>query len=349
MKADTPDLIKFKDLQRLLGKPAYAITGVLEALWITTAKNAFMGDIGRHNNRQIANALEWDGDADELVAALVESGWLDKVDGDARLVIHDWYDNAAQYIVQKIHRKLGVTRDTLKEHDGHMHAREMWAHAVGLHMYSYATHSDARPPRARTLPIPSQPNPSPPSLSEPASTPVDAEWAEAAAELLKVGVGTAESVLLGCRRRDVQPIDVRRVLSHWRAKAPAWEVGGLVYRLANLRHGQDPADPNLWPPPSKAAKQSETTADRERVAAEAKRQRDEGEQRKREAAEHAKRLERDHGPATNKLDRAAMEAILNERMKNWRRLYHLPDSGKLSEGAIRHELLSHFDSQTVKA
>jgi hypothetical protein len=97
VKHSTPESIKFKKLQRRLGITRYATIGVLESLWIATIKNAPRGDIGRFDNETIAIECEWDGDADTLVSALVECGWLDR-SVQYRLIVHDWHDHAPYFV-----------------------------------------------------------------------------------------------------------------------------------------------------------------------------------------------------------------------------------------------------------
>lgn len=89
MKIGTTQTLKFKKLQRRLSLPLWQATGLLESLWKMAYRNAPAGDIGRLSNEDIATAIEWESDADELVAALVETGWLD-ADPVHRLLIHDW-------------------------------------------------------------------------------------------------------------------------------------------------------------------------------------------------------------------------------------------------------------------
>ena len=92
MKRETTRLPKFKRLKRLLQRPDYQVVGVLELLWELTAAFHEDGAIGRWSNDQIADSIEWDGDAGNLVMMLVAAGWLDEVeDPSARLVVHDWY------------------------------------------------------------------------------------------------------------------------------------------------------------------------------------------------------------------------------------------------------------------
>lgn len=97
MKASTPDLMKFKRLQRRLKVSTATLVGHLELLWLSTAKNAPEGDIGRFLNEDIAIACYWDGEPDEFVNALVDCGWLD-VDPKWRLLVHDWQEHAPTYV-----------------------------------------------------------------------------------------------------------------------------------------------------------------------------------------------------------------------------------------------------------
>lgn len=97
MKHQTPDSIKFKRLVRRLGIPAYQVIGILEALWITTQKNAPRGDIGKFDNEAIAIEIGWEKDPEDLIATLVDVGWLDECN-ENRLVVHDWEDNAPGWV-----------------------------------------------------------------------------------------------------------------------------------------------------------------------------------------------------------------------------------------------------------
>ena len=80
MKVGTHQKIKFQVLKRLLALRQYEVTGILECLWLLTATNAPRGDIGRFSNLELVVWIEWPGDPDRLVDALVQSGWLDHQD-----------------------------------------------------------------------------------------------------------------------------------------------------------------------------------------------------------------------------------------------------------------------------
>jgi len=103
MKSSTPDLIKFKRLQRRLGESKRGITGLLELLWIATAQNCPSGDIGKFSNEEIATMCDWEGDHDKLVTSLVDCGWLDNSPAH-RLVVHDWRDHAPNHVARNLAR-----------------------------------------------------------------------------------------------------------------------------------------------------------------------------------------------------------------------------------------------------
>jgi hypothetical protein len=84
---------KFADLQSELKLSKYAILGILEAVWHFCAKFTQEGNIGKYQNRQIAAWIGWDGEPDQLIIALVRTGWLDE-HPIYRLVVHDWASHA---------------------------------------------------------------------------------------------------------------------------------------------------------------------------------------------------------------------------------------------------------------
>lgn len=97
MKANTPELMKFKRLQRRLNDTRRGIVGLLESLWIGVAKNCPEGDVGRFTDEEIAIMVDWEGDPETLIEALVECRWLDRCDTH-RLVIHDWAEHCPTYV-----------------------------------------------------------------------------------------------------------------------------------------------------------------------------------------------------------------------------------------------------------
>lgn len=94
---------KTRRLATALGMPPCCALGVVEALWHVTAEQCPCGDIGRMTNRDIADEIFFDGDPDKLVAALVESGFIDECKRH-RLLIHDWKHHADQATKRKVGR-----------------------------------------------------------------------------------------------------------------------------------------------------------------------------------------------------------------------------------------------------
>lgn len=97
MKLGTTELPKFKRFKRRLKLSTWGAAGVLELLWNFTCRSAPAGNIGKHSNEDIALGIDWEDDADELVNALVECGWLDK-SAEHRLVVHDWDEHCPTWI-----------------------------------------------------------------------------------------------------------------------------------------------------------------------------------------------------------------------------------------------------------
>ena len=91
-KRGMPEHSKIRRLMRTLDIPKYSAVGLLECLWHLTAKEAPSGDIGKLDNEDIALQVDWRGDPDTLINALIQSRWLDQ-HPIARLLIHDWAEH----------------------------------------------------------------------------------------------------------------------------------------------------------------------------------------------------------------------------------------------------------------
>lgn len=89
---------KIRRLAAVLEIPWPQALGLAALLWRFTAKHAATGEIGRHDDEEIAAALEWPGDAGPLVAAFVRCRLLDPAPLPARLLTHDWPDHAPRYV-----------------------------------------------------------------------------------------------------------------------------------------------------------------------------------------------------------------------------------------------------------
>lgn len=110
MKSGTENLLKFKHLMRDLNLPEYATIGLLQTLWTKAHINCPRGNIGKFSNEDIAVILDWRGDADEMVTALVNRGWLDE-HPEHRLIIHDWAEHCENTTHSKLARALEFFAD----------------------------------------------------------------------------------------------------------------------------------------------------------------------------------------------------------------------------------------------
>ena len=104
MKAGSKDHIKIKRLKRALGISVCHAVGIIETLIQVAIQSADDGGIGRYSNEDLAIEIDWPGDADKLVAALLECGWVDP-DDELRLVIHDWVEHAPDFIKERLRKR----------------------------------------------------------------------------------------------------------------------------------------------------------------------------------------------------------------------------------------------------
>lgn len=156
MKHQTPTSLKFKKLARRLGLRVYEAVGVLEMLWIVTQREAPRGDVGKLDNEELAIELDWPGDADELVEALVATGWLD-VCPQHRLVVHGWAEHAPRYVHGIVARKGGFACPTPEQ------PREPTTVADCSWLLQSATNAAAVADCTAQQPNPTQPNPTQPN------------------------------------------------------------------------------------------------------------------------------------------------------------------------------------------
>lgn len=231
MKIATTEKLKFKKLQRRLGLPLWQATGLLETLWKATYRNAPEGDIGRLENEEIAAAIEWGGDADELIKALVETGWLD-ADPTHRLLVHDWEAECEQWL-----------HANFKRH-GKQFAKPTQVTAGSLppevtpQVTEQVTVQDT-PQRLPLLPSPTIPPP-PPSQQNAAG-----DWEGVEEVLFSHGVALAPKAVKAARDAGCNPMQVLNCIEFWRANQPKWKPGALYERITRLRPEQ--GFDQLWP------------------------------------------------------------------------------------------------------
>lgn len=110
LKRGAPEHPKTIDLARRLSIDRWGAVGLLELLWHTAAKHHPEGRIGKWSNHLIATSLYWTGDAELLVQALVDAGFLDANTED-RLVIHDWLEHADDTVKKYLKRRAEAGHD----------------------------------------------------------------------------------------------------------------------------------------------------------------------------------------------------------------------------------------------
>ncbi len=94
--ADLPHHPKTFDLSRLMGWPNPETVGRLVLLWLWALRFADDGDLREHGAHRIAGAMGVPmDDADQLLAALVESRW---VDSEPFLRLHNWWDRQGTFL-----------------------------------------------------------------------------------------------------------------------------------------------------------------------------------------------------------------------------------------------------------
>jgi hypothetical protein len=87
---------KTKKLIRRLNTTGPIIVGHLHYFWWWALDFAQDGEITQYDVFDIADACEWQGNAEELFSALIDSGFIDKTND--RYFIHDWHDYAGKLI-----------------------------------------------------------------------------------------------------------------------------------------------------------------------------------------------------------------------------------------------------------
>lgn len=90
---------KTKKLARKLGVSIPAAVGHLHFLWWWALDFAHDGVLDKFDSEDIAEAMEWDGDSEQLLEALIDSGYIDETDHG--LVIHDWGEYAGKLLERR--------------------------------------------------------------------------------------------------------------------------------------------------------------------------------------------------------------------------------------------------------
>jgi hypothetical protein len=103
VKRGTPRHPKIQHLCELLKVKLATAVGYLELLWHFCAEFAPQGDLGKFSDARIEAGVHWHGAAGRLVAALIESRWVDR-NPIHRLVVHDWEHHADDAVRKRLTR-----------------------------------------------------------------------------------------------------------------------------------------------------------------------------------------------------------------------------------------------------
>lgn len=149
--------LKTRKVKRRLGVPAaYAW---LE-FWAYVAENKPTGELGAMSPMDIADAADYDGDADELVACWLEVGWLDR-DEQNNLHVHDWSDHNG-YAAAAPERSQKARDAALVKHGKKPARRRSPATRTKAHAGSSDAHESSTAPSPSPSPSPTpSPNPTP--------------------------------------------------------------------------------------------------------------------------------------------------------------------------------------------
>jgi len=228
-------------LTRLSGHleiPRYAAAGLVEGLVSFACHFAEDGGVGKYENSELAKWLGWQGAPDDLVDSLVKSGWLDSVEGDQRLVIHDWSDHMPDFIRKRLARA-SQKKDAKSQSD----RRRQPSSAV------VRTTADNG-----CLPNQSKPNETPPFPPRPQK---DEEgglelesWVSVEDRLGRCGVTLASNAVITAKGNGVDPLAVSALIDHFEGHPGAWKAGALYSQVCKAIPGSSPEQ--HWPAPAKA-------------------------------------------------------------------------------------------------
>lgn len=252
MKSGTESKTKFRQLKRRLHLRYWQAVGVLETLWRVTRADAPAGDIGKLDNEEIAAAMEWEGDPDELINALVETHWIDR-DDDFRLVIHNWSKHVPN------HMKGAFVKHDKMFADQIISARRANGHVARDDAKQLAKHTARDGPIAPCLGTmlehhATQPNLTKPNLTKPnhPQTPTEnsrlaaggwdfwnKEWEGKARNRLKAtGYKRIKELIEECRTERISPQQVIEACDEFDANKPKFTSPGAI--AERLRTG-------IWP------------------------------------------------------------------------------------------------------
>lgn len=153
MKHQAINLVKFKAFCKRTKAPLCHAVGYLESLWIFAQIQARDGDLTKFTSLEIAGWIEYPGDPQELIDALVETRWLDRV-GD-RLLVHDWESHKPNWLKGSEARWSGANPDN------ELPSTEASTDTGAVPSTVLGTVPSTLPPKPKPKPNLTQPDPNP--------------------------------------------------------------------------------------------------------------------------------------------------------------------------------------------
>lgn len=165
-------------------------------LWQMATMFADDGDITKFSAADVAAFVDFDGDAEELLRSLIESGWIDEIDG--RRIIHDWIDHCPDFIADRIRKREARLAESVRvcpELSGVVRNCPEVSESVRENPY--------KPSQAIAKPSHSQAKTKPQQLASlPAAAAEDFGWLRLTAEEAAEVVHNANKLTKACKRLD---------------------------------------------------------------------------------------------------------------------------------------------------
>lgn len=122
----TYDHPKVRRLAHLIAEPEVTVKGIIMNLWLFSLKFAQDGDLTKHE-QDLPHYLQTPPGRDyDIVKAMVETGWLDRVEGKLR--VHDWdkmgvrllFNQRERVAKHRERKSLEEKKETLHKHYGNV-------------------------------------------------------------------------------------------------------------------------------------------------------------------------------------------------------------------------------------
>jgi hypothetical protein len=152
VKREAVGTTKMKRLCKLLDVRLYVAVGIMESLWHLTAKETPQGNIGKLSNEDIALGIDWNGDPDQLVSALVKSRWIDESETH-RLIVHDWHEHADDAVDVRLARAILLYANGAQPRMNRLSKEEK---ARLCAQYTHSKRTESAPPVPVPVPVPEE-------------------------------------------------------------------------------------------------------------------------------------------------------------------------------------------------